>query len=179
MQVEGYPYEPMLLTVHRQELGSNPVCNIRLFRRRDVMFPDCQHYEGVGIPGSQAFALAELTPPLRLNQLQREEGGTRILLQGYTPVSLVRQRFCMGTGKNRELFVITRQDDDGSYFTDHYFQTGFRKGAIILRAYGAVCSADGSFSIPVPAGVTEKIQGVQYVDEEVRQWGCLCATVHK
>ncbi|MEG2175216.1 MAG: hypothetical protein RR135_07045, partial [Oscillospiraceae bacterium] len=124
------------------------------------------------------FALCPDTPPLKLGDLVAPKDGEphRLTLTGYTPRSLLRHRFCIGVGKNRELFVITGKTSDGSYLCDRIFRNRHKEGEPILRAYGGVCDSQGRFSIPIEDGMKDTIQTIEGYSEEVRQWGCLLQT---
>ena len=171
--IESPRYLPTVLRVEASGLPlGNPVRTVRLMRRGETRFPDCELLEGSGLPGALLYALCGNVPPLLLSEIR--EG--RIFFQGYPVRPLVRLRFCVGSGANRELFVITARDADGGCQIDRHLRFRHERGEPVLRAYGAVCGLSGRFAIPVGIGMKDTLKTIETYDKEVEQWGCLLQT---
>lgn len=178
LTVAGAHYSPRTVKFSRTALNpNNPVIVLRLFRKGGMYFPDCEQICGNHKPDEMVFALSNDKPPLNLQTSETKGGVSRLILLGYTPRPLLHHRFCIGTGKNRELFVITQKENDGSYLCDQPFRHQHKEGEPILRAWGTLCDRQGRFYIPIEAGMKDNIQTIESYSEEVRQWGCLLQTV--
>ncbi|MEG0179663.1 MAG: hypothetical protein RR573_00455 [Oscillospiraceae bacterium] len=176
--VQGTHYSKQTITIRKEMLDKhNPIVEIRLFRRADLHFPDCETITGTHKQGKTIFALCRDAPLLKLHSIEMPPGiNGKISLMGYTVRSLVRCRFCIGTGKTREMFTIVAKDCDGNYLCDRQFLYKHKEGEPLLRAFGSICDDEGRFSIPIDKGMKDNIETVLEYSEEARQWGCLLQT---
>ncbi len=150
----------------------NPVLVRRLLRRGDIRFSDCDRIEGTHKPGETVFAFIPESPPLLL----AAASGGSITLQGYTAKQLCRRRYAVGSGKNRELFVITGADEGGGYRVEPPLIRKHSAGEAVVRACMGRCDSGGHFVLPVEKGIKEKIEKLEYYDEGEKQWGYLSVT---
>ncbi|MEG0877664.1 MAG: hypothetical protein RSF00_03200 [Oscillospiraceae bacterium] len=176
--VEGTHYSKRAVTVRKDTLDiQSPIVELRLFRRENLHFSDCEQITGIHKPGKTIFALCRDAPLLKLHSVEKPLGTrSKITLIGYTVRSLVRCRFCIGTGKNREMFEIVAKESDGSYLCDRQFLYKHKEGEPLLRAFGTACNDEGRFSIPIEKGIKDNVETIEEYSEEVRQWGCLLQT---
>lgn len=150
----------------------HPVLTKRLTRRNDIRFSDCDRIEGIHKPGEAVYAFVPETPPLQL----AAASGATITLQGYTAKQLCRKRYAVGTGKNRELFIITGGNTDGGYLIEPSLARRHTADEVLVRVYAGRCDAHGRFALAVEKGLGEKIKKLEFYDEEKKQWGSLSVT---
>lgn len=149
------------------------VVTLRLMRTFGARFSDCERLEGVCAPHRLMMAVARASPPLLLHRMEERQEGWTVALQGYTPLSLCQQRFCIGEGRTRELFVMTRKLSDGSYLTDRPPRHSHRSGEPLRRVSGARCDEKGRYAIPIEPQARDRVDSVEYYDEEAGKWVCL------
>lgn len=172
LQIDSARYCPASVLIDSPSLTGDRVQTVRLVRRGDIRFADCERLVGNDRPGREVYAFAAHSPPLQL----REAEGDRVVLEGFTTKRLLGRCFAAGTGKSRELFVLREQLPDGSYRADPCLRKKHKPGTELMRAYRGICDRTGHFAIPVEPGDPERIGQAEAYDEEKDKWVCLSAT---
>lgn len=166
-------YCPSRMLIHARATG--PPVEARLIRE-DGGFSSCNFLRGSFRPFVPVYALFETER--RLLALSQGEEADRIALVGYDQRSLTRQRFCLGEGDTREIFLMRARQSDGSYLADIRFKHQHKAGEPVLKAYHALCREDGTYSIPVDMEEGGKEAQIIFFDEERQRWDCLSAAAH-
>ncbi|MBP6887695.1 MAG: carboxypeptidase regulatory-like domain-containing protein [Oscillospiraceae bacterium] len=148
-------YQPRRVRIQSAELkASDWYIAVRLFRRPGKYYPDSDWLAGSGhAPGSYLYLPAPETLSFSVRSVETEEGGaTKIGLLGYSVRNLAGLRFCVGSGKTLETFVIRKKIAEGLYQIDRGFLFPHREGEPVARVFTAESGEDGTFSMPVEAG---------------------------
>lgn len=148
-------YRPRRFRFRRSELETqNWYVTVRLFRRPGKYYPGSEWLTGSGhTPGSYLCLPAPETLSFSVRSIETEENGmTKIGLLGYSVRNLAGLRFCIGSGKTFETFVIRRKITEGVYQIDRAFAFSHQEGESVARVFTAVSGEDGTFSMPVEAG---------------------------
>lgn len=173
IHVECPRYMPVevLLEAPEQDNALTPL-SLRLVRQGGFPAGGCEWVRGIHKPGAWVYALTPETPPLAIQRLDSDG----LILRGYTARSLSGLRYAVGSGKKRELVILTERRPDGSYSLETPPKRRHEAGEALLRAYGAVCGEDGGFLIPVGRGVRDLIKTVEFYDKGAGAWGSLSVT---
>ncbi|HPD88959.1 MAG TPA: hypothetical protein PLU75_05755 [Oscillospiraceae bacterium] len=148
-------YRPRRFRFRKSELETqNWYVTVRLFRRPGKYYPGSEWLTGSGhVPGSYLYLPAPETLSFSVRSIETEENGvTKIGLLGYSVRNLAGLRFCVGSGKTFETFVIRKKLAEGVYQIDRAFAFSHREGEPVARVFTAVSGEDGMFSMPVEAG---------------------------
>ncbi len=148
-------YQPRRVRFERAELKAlGWYVTVRLFRRPGSYYPDSDWLTGSGhVPGSILYLPAPETLSFTVRSVEAEEGGvTKIGLLGYSVRNLAGLRFCVGSKKTFETFVIRKKIGEGLYKIDRGLLFPHREGEPVARVFTAVSGEDGTFSMPVEAG---------------------------
>ncbi len=177
LSISGGKYMEEMLTIDTKKGDSMPqITQIRLFRRYQAGFSDCEYIEGVHAPNKTVYAIKQGKGAMKLISSSKDEGITSVTLSGYFYTPAEQTRFIIGKDTNRECFITDAVQEDKSYKIHGSFKRTHKNGSPVCRAYAARCDANGRFFIPVDRGESALIKEVLFYEEGDEKWGCSYVT---
>ncbi len=168
-----YLEENLVITPENYPSQSIPV---RLYRRYQAGFSDCEYIEGVLKPGQTVFALKQSKTAMKLISVKKEDEQIKVALSGYFYTPAQQIRFMIGKEPNRECFITDMVQPDKSYNIYGSLKHNHKGGTPVWRAYASRCDDDGRYFIPVDKGEGALIKEVLFYEEGDEKWGCSYVT---
>jgi len=184
LKIEGGKYLSLNISIDTSELNPlNPLVFARMHRNGRAFYDKNSALiigsiqEKVKSLPIQVYAVEVDGISLKLSYFSQEDNKNIIKISGYTIQNLDNLNFMIGSGKNKELFVVKSKISPNSFEIDRKLNNLHKSGEEIKRVYSSVTNKVGEFCIPVEVGQETKIKNIEYFLEDKKKWAFSSVTV--